>query len=138
MSTAQFVRSRVDWERRSLGLLAGDTLAITAFAAVGATHHRGWDLPDPLHVGLVAIPFLLGWVLAAVLGGLYTRDATATPRRALSWTVPAWIVAALVGQAFRATRLFPGGTAPTFVLVTVAVGGLFVVGWRLLAAALVG
>lgn len=134
MSTATYLRSRVDPGPRSVGLAAGDAAAILAFATLGAAHHGEAPVSDPVHVGLVATPFLLGWIVAALVGGLYTADATSSPRRALSWTVPAWIAAALLGQALRATALFPGDTAPTFVLVTVLVGGGLVVGWRVLAA----
>lgn len=138
MSVAQFVRTRVEFGRMAAGLAAGDVLAIAAFATLGAAHHGESVLSNPAHVGLVAVPFLLGWALAALLGGLYTPDAISTPRRVASWTVPAWIVATLVGQGLRATPLIPGGTAPAFVAVTLVVGGALVVGWRLAASLLVG
>lgn len=138
MSTERFLRSRVDPGRLTLALAAGDALAVVAFAALGASHHGETVFSNPTHVGWVAAPFLVGWALAALLGGLYTNDAVATPRRALSWAVPAWILATLVGQGLRATALLPGGTSPTFVLVTLVVGGAIVVGWRVAAALLAG
>lgn len=134
MDAARYLRARVDPGPRAAALAAGDAAAIVSFAAIGAAHHGVAPLSNPAHVGRVAAPFLLGWAVAALLGGLYTRDATATPRRALSWSLPAWIVATLVGQALRATAAFPGDAAVTFVLVTVVFGGALVVGWRMLVA----
>jgi hypothetical protein len=137
MSTATYVRTRVDPEPFALGLAMGDAAAIVAFAAAGVTQHGGDPVGDPAHVLLVAAPFLIGWGLAAFLGGLYTRDAITSPRRALSWAIPAWVVATLLGHALRSTAVFQGGTELTFVLVTLAFGGVLVLGWRVLAALVV-
>lgn len=137
MSTATYVRTRVDPEPFALALALGDAVAIVAFAAAGVTQHGGDPLGNPGHVALVAAPFLIGWGVAAFLGGLYTRDAVTSPRRALSWALPAWAVTTLLGHALRATEPFPGGTTVTFVLVTLAFGGTLVLGWRVLAALLV-
>lgn len=128
------LRSRVDPGASTLALALGDVIAILVFASLGAAHHGDAPLVNPSHVGWIAAPFLLGWAGVALVGGLYTRAATSTPRRAISWSVPAWIAATLIGQGLRATSLFPGGTALTFVLVTVFAGGSLIVGWRLLAA----
>lgn len=126
--------ARIDVTSTSLALALGDGVAILVFASLGAAHHGEAPMSNPGHVGWVAAPFLVGWAIVAIVGRLYTRDALQTPRRAISWAAPAWIVATLLGQGLRATRFFPGGTAPTFVLVTVFAGGTFLVGWRLLAA----
>ncbi len=132
MSTATYVRSRVDRTRLTLGLAAGDVLAIYLFTGIGVVHHWGEFRLDRLVVA--ATPLLVGWWLAAFVGGLYTRDAVLSPRRAVSWTLPAWVVAALVGYLFRSTGTVPGSTDVTFLLVTLGIGGAFVVGWRLLVA----
>lgn len=137
MSTATYVRSRVDRSTLAAGLLVGDLVAITLLAAIGIVQHSGVGaLGDVVHLVLVAAPFAIGWLVVAFLAGLYTDDAVASPVRAVSWTVPAWVVAALVGQSLRATALFPGDTALTFVLVTIAFGGLLVTGWRTVASLL--
>lgn len=137
MSTATYLGSRVDPSPGMLGLLLGDAVAIVAFAAVGVLHHGGDPIGDPVNVAWAAAPLFVGWVLAAFLGGLYTRDALASPRRAISWALPAWVVATLVGHVLRSTDAVPGGTALTFLLVTLGFGSLFVVGWRVAAALLV-
>jgi len=135
MRMGTFLRTRVDRSPLVPGLLLGDLAAIVVFAAIGVDHHGGDPLGDPTSVALTAAPFLIGWLLVAFVAGLYTVDAVSSVGRAASWAVPAWIVAALVGQGLRATALFPGNTALTFVLVTILFGGLLLVGFRVVAAA---
>jgi hypothetical protein len=132
MSTSTYLRPRID--RRPLaGLLAvGDALALTAFVAAGIVQHGGQPLSNPGTVAGTLAPFLLAWVAGALVGGLYTADAVGSARRALGSTVPIWVVAVLLGHALRASPVFGGGTTPVFVLVTLVVGGVLVVGWRLL------
>lgn len=139
VSTATYLRTRVEPTRRMGVLAVGDAVAILAFAAAGVWHHGAVSVADPaVAVAAAAAPLLVAWGLVAFLGGLYTANAVTSPRRALSWSLPAWVVATLVGHALRATGPVPGGTGPTFVLVTLGVGGAFVIGWRTAAAALVG
>lgn len=133
MSTSTYLRSRVDVRPLAGALVAGDSLALAAFVVAGTIQHGEQPLSNPGVVASALAPFLLAWVAVAVLGGLYTADAVVSVRRALSWTVPAWIVAVLLGHGLRATPLFRGGTTVAFVLVTALVGGFLLVGWRLLA-----
>lgn len=115
------------------GVLAvGDVLALTAFVVIGTVQHGQQPFSNPGVVAGALAPFLLAWVAVALLGGLYTADAVLSVRRTLGWTVPAWVVAVLAGHAVRATALFPGGTTAAFVAVTLTVGGVLVVGWRVL------
>ncbi len=134
MRTGTYLRTRVEPVPLTVGLVVGDTAAILAFIVAGDIQHNADPLANLGFVVTGAAPFLLGWVVVAFFGGLYTRDAVATPRRAVSWAVPAWVVATLLGHALRSTELFRGGTALSFVLVTMAVGGLLLVGWRVLVA----
>lgn len=137
MSVATTLRTRVEPVPSMAGLAVGDAAAILAFVAAGVVQHGGNPVGDPFRVLAAAGPFLVAWWLVAFLAGLYTRDAIASPRRALSWSLPAWILATLLGHAIRASEPVRGGTTLEFVLVTLAIGGLFVVGWRTLAAVLV-
>lgn len=137
MRTATFLRTRIDPAPLTAGLVVGDGLAILAFVTVGEFRHGADPLANPAIVLTAAAPFLVGWAVVAVLGGLYTPDAVTSVRRAASWTTPAWIVASLLGQAIRATDPIPGDTPLTFVLVALVFGGVAVVGWRVVAAAAV-
>lgn len=130
------VRSRVDLSALSLALAVGDALAIGTFVLVGTINHGTQPLREPGAVAEALAPFLLAWFLAALVAGLYTPRAVATPRGAVRSALPAWVGAVLLGHALRATPLFEGGTTLAFLLVTLLVGGALVVGWRVLAAAL--
>lgn len=119
-------------------LAAGDVLALTAFFTMGAHTHGLRPFSNPTVVLEGATPFLLTWGLAAVVAGLYTADAVGSVARAVTVTVPAWILAALAGQGLRGTEFFRGSVAWTFLVVTLVVGGGLVVGWRVLATILYG
>lgn len=135
MRTATDVRTRVDAVPLTAGLAVGDAVAIGLFAAIGVSHHGSDPVGEPVEVLVTAAPFLVGWFLAAFVGGLFTRDAIASPGRAIGWALPAWVVAVLIGGALRWTALFPGGvSALSFLVVTFVFGGALVVGWRLLAS----
>lgn len=135
MSTTSYLRSRVEPTSLAAGLAFGDVLAIALFIGAGRQQHMGQPIGDAVGFLDSLAPFLIGWVIAALVGGLYTRDAVLTPRRAISWTLPAWILALLIGMGLRSTQLFIGSAAPTFVIVTFVVGGSLLIGWRVLAAA---
>lgn len=135
MSTTTYLRSRVEFSPLALALAVGDLLALTTFIVAGTLSHGERPFANPDVVAGALAPFLLAWWGAALLGGLYTSDAVLGVRRAASWALPAWAVAVVVGQGLRATPLFRGGFAVTFMLVTFVVGGLLVVGWRCLVAA---
>lgn len=137
MSTTTYLRSQVEPTTLAVGLAVGDLLAIATFVAAGRVQHLGRPIGDPIGFLDTLAPFLIGWGLAALVGGLYTHDAVLTPRRAISWTLPAWVLAVLVGAGLRATSLFQGTAAPTFVVVTFLVGGTLLASWRALAATIV-
>ncbi len=132
MDPRSFLQSRVDPTIQSLLVAVGDLLAIASFVIPGSIRHGYPPMDFPLRTLDTFIPFLIGWILAALLGGLYTADALKNTRRILSWTVPAWILALLIGHALRATPLFHGGTSPTFFIVTLGVGASVGIGWRLI------
>lgn len=138
MSTSTYFRSRVDVRPLAAVLAAGDLLALTVFIVAGTSHHgeRPFANPD-IVIGALA-PFVLAWAAVAFVGGLYTAGAVVSIRRALLWTGPVWVFAAVLGHGLRATPLFRGDTTLTFLLVTLAIGGVLVVGWRVLVSALVG
>lgn len=134
MSTSTYLQSRVEPTSLVAGLAVGDLLAVSLFVAAGRLQHLGQPVGDPLGFLGTLTPLLMGWVVAAFIGSLYTRDAVLFPRRAISWTLPAWVVTVLIGMGLRATPLFAGGATPVFVVVTLVVGGVLVVGWRVLAS----
>jgi hypothetical protein len=133
MSTTTSLRSRVEVSPLAAGLVIGDAAALSVFFTLGAESHGFRPFANPAVVAEGVAPFLLTWMLAATVTGLYASSALTSPARALSVAVPAWILAALAGHGLRATQLFRGSTAWTFILVSLVVGGVLVVGWRALA-----
>lgn len=133
VSTAA-IRPRIDRTPTTLLAAVGDVVAIGLFVLVGELSHGVDPLATPLLVLDTLAPFVVGWVLVALFGGLYTADAWRSPRRVVTRTFPAWLVADGVAQLLRATSLFHGSAAFTFYLVSAVVGGSFLVGWRLAVA----
>ncbi|MFB6295874.1 MAG: DUF3054 domain-containing protein [Halobacteriales archaeon] len=121
---------RLDLSRRTGALLAGDLLAIGLFVAAGELRHGG-----TLAAGSVTFAqFAAGWLLAAVALGAYGGTAIASLRRAGALAAGGWVVGACLGVVIRAA-VRPGFyIAPAFLAVAIGVGGVLLVGWRLLAA----
>jgi hypothetical protein len=138
MTTTASLRSRLVPSALVVRLAAGDAVALTIFFTLGAISHDLRPFADPTVVAEGVAPFLLAWWLAALVGDLYTADAIVSPRRAVTATLPVWVLALLAGNGLRATELFRGGAAWTFMLVTLVVCGTLLVGWRVLAAAVLG
>lgn len=130
-----WLADRLDVSRWTAVLAVGDLVVLTAFVAAGQYRHSGvnpFTLPGQL-LGALA-PFLIGWVAVALIGGLYTHDALLGPRRMVSWTLPAWILGAIIALALRGTELFPGTLVGLFPFVAMVFGGLLIVTWRGVAA----
>ena len=131
MSAVASLRHRVDPTPTMALVALVDLALIGAFVVVGELSHNINPVTSPLVVADTYAQFAIGWIVVSVLGGLYTDRALASPRRALAWTVPAWIGGAAIAQAVRATSLFHGDAAVTFFLVSSAVGLALLVPWRM-------
>jgi len=116
----------------------GDLVCIAAFVLLGVTvGHESIDpVANPGRVAATVLTFAVGWAVTAPLAGLYAADTYGSAKRALARTVPAWVGAALVAQALRATAVVPGGAAVTFFVVSVVVTLALLVPWRLVVSAL--
>lgn len=135
MNGGSWFGNRVDVSWSTALLAVGDLVALTAFVAVGQYNHWGTNpfaTPVRLLGGLV--PFLVGWGIVALIGGLYTHDALLGLRRMLSWAIPAWVLGVIVALLLRSTEYFPGNVSGLFPVVATVFGGLLVVGWRGVAA----
>ncbi|QLH80257.1 DUF3054 domain-containing protein [Halosimplex pelagicum] len=116
----------------------GDLACIAAFVLLGVTvGHESIDpAANPGRVAAVILTFAAGWAVTALLGGLYAADAYGSAKRAVARTVPAWVGAALIAQALRATAVVPGGAAVTFFVVSVLVTLALLVPWRVAVSVL--
>lgn len=105
--------------------LAADAALVLLFAGLGrASHSRGGAL-----LGLIetAWPFLVGLLLVWGWGMVWRQ-----PVRLLRSGVPVWIGTVVLGMGM---RLLSGqGTAPAFILVAAVTLGVFLLGWRGIAA----
>lgn len=133
-TTSAALRGRIDVSSISLGLAIGDAVLIGLFVVSGEISHG----VDPItQTGVVidtALPFYIGWVIASLAVGAYSHAARATPKRAALMAAGTWIVAALIGQGLRATSLFHGGFDVAFVLVSIGVGLVLLVPWRVVVS----
>lgn len=105
--------------------LAVDVVFVLLFAGIGrSSHARAETL-----LGLLgtAWPFLAGLGIAwlAVL-------AAGRPLAIVRTGLPVWAGAVVIGMLLRAAT--GAGTAPSFIVVTAVTLGVFLVGWRAIAA----
>jgi len=110
--------------------LLGDLFVVFGFVAVGISSHGGSPLATLPYLLERVAPFALAWLVVATLSGVYHRQTLAGVRETVALVTLTWPVAALVGSGLRATSLFPGDAPLPFVLVTVLLGGLLLLAWR--------
>jgi hypothetical protein len=113
-------------------LLLGDLAAITLFVFLGQLDHDTVDPNNPVW-GLfrASFAFLLTWVIVAFIVRAYPTAAEMTVRNLLLRGLNAWLIAAPIGLLLRAFFLTRGGIPSIFMLLTLVVGGGFVLIWRL-------
>lgn len=107
---------------RHVGWILADAVAIVAFVVLGGRTHGG----SVLHLVGVAAPYLLGWFAAAVAFRL-DRDPLSVTKALLAWPF-----GVALGLALR--TLVVGALTRPLLLVSFAVLGVLLVGWRLVAA----
>jgi len=137
-SVATAVRHRVDPSPFTALVALGDLVCLVAFVLLGVTvgHENIDPTAQPLRVLGVVLTFAAGWAATSLVGGLYTAEARTSVRRAVAWTVPAWLGAAVVAQGIRATPFAPGNASLAFFLVSVGVVLALLVPWRALVSVL--
>lgn len=103
-----------------------DALLVLVFAVIGRASHD----EDPGGFLITAWPFIVG----LLIGHLVAALLPARPRRpwSLAWGAVVWVVTVVVGMLL---RVVSGDTAQVaFIIVATLVIGVFLVGWRALAA----
>lgn len=117
-------------DRETLGLLLADLAILAVLVTYGYINHGGSPLSEPLGAFETILPFAIGWILLAVLTGVYVRGVFQSPTRVAQLTFVAWLGAANVGLILRSSPLFDGGSAYPFNLIMTAIGVFFLGGWR--------
>ncbi|PNH03153.1 hypothetical protein TSOC_010792, partial [Tetrabaena socialis] len=114
-------------------LAAGDLVALLLFAAAGRANHSGEGLAA--ETLSTALPFVLGWFATAPFLGGFGADSRkkGVPAAALT-AAKCWAVGVPAGLVLRglARGYVP---PPPFILVSLAVNGVLLVGWRAALAA---
>lgn len=129
-SMVTWLRSRLDADPRTVVVALGDAIMIALFVSLGELRHGG-----TIGAGLETFgQFALAWLLVAVAAGAYAPGALDRPVEAALLGVGTWIVAALVAQLIRLLVTPSAAVQPVFVVVSIGVGGLFIGGWRVVAA----
>ena len=112
--------------RVALAALA-DVVAIVVFVTIGRRNHdEGTTISN---IAGVAAPFLI-----ALLIGWIAARAWARPMQVEAAFI-IWPVTVAVGMVLR-NLVFDRGTALPFIIVATAVTGVFLIGWRMIAATL--
>lgn len=113
--------------RAVLAVLAAlaDIAAIVVFVAIGRRNHDEGTAVDG--IATVAAPFLI-----ALVGGWVAARAWARPMQVEAAFI-IWPVTVALGMVLR-NFVFDRGTALPFIIVATAVTGVFLVGWRMVAA----
>jgi hypothetical protein len=102
-----------------------DIIAIVVFVAIGRrSHDEGSALGG---IAAVAGPFLIGLAAGWLVARAWVRPM------APSTGFVVWPVTVLVGMVLR-HFVFDRGTAMAFIIVATIVTGVFLVGWRMVAA----
>jgi hypothetical protein len=113
--------------RRSWILLIGDWLALGLFVLLGQLDHEVLQLPRLLQT--VAV-FVAPWTVVALLLGAVRVEPQHSAQAFLSRTLVAWLVAAPIALLLRALLLGQATIIVAFMLVTMGLGGLFLLAWR--------
>lgn len=129
-SAVASLRTRIDASPTTFALAIVDLALVSLFVVLGELQHGYDPIAQVGHVVGTALPFIIGWLLVSTLVGVYAPTVYRSVRTAVPRTVLAWVGAALIGQALRATALFHGDFALAFVLVSIGVGLVLLVPWR--------
>ena len=115
-------------QRTAVRALGFDALAVVVFVALGRRSHDETG-NVVVQTAKVAAPFLIG--LAAGWG---IAQAWKRPESLRTGAI-VWVCTVAIGMALRRWA-FDGGTAASFIVVATLFTGLFLMGWRLVAARL--
>lgn len=110
--------------------LPGDLFAVALFVVAGELEH-GVPVDDPAVVADTAVPFYVGWLVAAPALGAYGRRARASLPAVVLGTLPAALAASGLAMGLRATASFGGDADAALFLVAAGVVGALAATWRL-------
>jgi hypothetical protein len=127
------VQNRLPTTRTALTLLLGDVVALFGFVAVGQYKHGYLFWEYPRRTVLILAPILCGWLAVGPITGAVAETTLENYHTAVLRIVPAWILVAILSGLVRRTSLVPGYAPPSFFLVSIVFGLLFLGCWRVVA-----
>jgi hypothetical protein len=111
---------------RRIALAAvADVVAIIVFVAIGRRNHDEGTAVDGIIT--VAAPFLIALVIGWIVARAWSRPMQ------IEAAFIIWPVTVALGMVLR-NLVFDRGTALPFIIVATLVTGVFLVGWRMVAA----
>ena len=106
-------------------LATGDIASLLIFATIGRiSHGEAMTFIDSFGT---ALPFIIGFTGASVVSGGYGTSAITSP---ITTAARSWVTGIPAGLVIRS--IIKGGYVPetTFIVISMAVTGVFVIGWR--------
>ena len=110
--------------------MLGDVVLFSFFAIGGRETHAAGDTNLIVNALPTLLTFLLIWIMAARLIGVWRAEVIAHPRRALARTLIAWAVAGPIGLVVRAVILSSPAIPLSFVMVTLGLNGSLLLLWH--------
>jgi len=123
------VRARRPRGRFVTPLFIGDLVAVTLFTAFGMLEHR--TLAGFGSVVVTATPFLIAWIAVGLWLGVFWERAVTSVGVAVRSILLPWVLAIPIAMQIR-TLMLKRGAPIQFALVAMALGGLFLIAWRIL------
>jgi biotin transporter BioY len=111
-------------------LIVGDLLMLLLFVVIGRISH-GMTSDWLINIARIATPFVLGWVIAALIVGAYRPNLWRRPSDYLTRSAAAWLMGVGIAFLLRHFLMQDRITVP-FALTSIAFTGLFLLGWRLI------
>ena len=111
--------------RRTVVAALADIVAIVVFVAIGRRNHNEGEAVDAILT--VATPFLIALAVGWIVARAWIRPMQVETAFVI------WPITVAIGMVLR-NLVFDRGTALPFIIVATVVTGVFLVGWRMLAA----
>ena len=111
--------------RRAVIAALADIVAIVVFVAIGRRNHNEGEAVDG--IVKVAAPFLIALAVGWIVARAWKRPMSVEAAFII------WPVTVAVGMVLR-NLVFDRGTALPFIIVATLFTGVFLVGWRMVAA----
>lgn len=123
----------MNWAKMRVIVLAGDVVLLVAFAAIGHSNHGETEAPSA--VLMTALPFLVGWFLAAAMLGTYRSSSYRSARVGARTGLLTAVTGVMIALAVRS--ILEHHIVPTaFAAVALIFNAVLLTIWHMLAAAL--